>query len=337
MRKQKSILFLSDIHYIHPKNRVPIDDVRFVLQLLELLASWAKYLWFRINLAERLKTAWYKVNRTYIRQTFLQIAKSGPYNEVVVLGDQANGHKDQGMVTDLSRQEGRTIKRIIRKFFGRLIALSGGHETGWILASGAWGQGGISQQSLEAWQEIYGSMYGAKKIAPGLNLIWLSSEPFMIRKKWKHCFRPEQWDWLLTQRQTELAFLQDTLKRTNKDRFVLAIHDSSALLSPFLQQVLEPYRDQLLTTLCGHFHARWVANLYYYCHFANRRFKEAAWKYKVQVIPSIWGIVVATPLGFWHPGAGWAELLIRKGGEISLLIHYLSRRKTKTIELGSIV
>ncbi|MFA6255460.1 MAG: metallophosphoesterase [Patescibacteria group bacterium] len=330
------ILFLSDIHSIHPKDRVPIDDVKIALQILKFLGQCARYFWFKTRLAEKLKEAWYQVNRTYIQRALSQIAEEGPYDETVLLGDQVHGYQDQGMVTPLTRKAGRRIKKLILKLFGRMIALAGGHETGYILASGAWGKVGISQKSLEAHQTIYGEMHGVKEVAPGLNLIWLSSEPFMVHRQWQHHFQPEQLDWLNQQRQTELDFLQKTLEET-RGKFILAVHDSGALLSSDLQEVLKPYQERLLVTLCGHFHARWVANLYYYWHFLNRQFKEVSWQYHVQIVPSVWGIIIATPLGFWHPGAGWAEVLVNlTSHKVSLLIHYFSKRPTKKIDLGSI-
>ncbi len=336
MQEIIKILCLSDIHSIHPKDRVPIDDVKWALQIFEVLAKIAKYFWLKTIIAEKLKKAWYKINQTYIYQAFLEIAKNGQYDETIVLGDQVNGFQDQGMVTKLSQKAGLRIKRILEKKFGQFISLSGGHETGWILATGAWGKVGISKKSLEAYREIYGEMHGIKQIAPSLNLVWLSSEPFLVSQKWKKYFQSEQLDWLNRQKQAEILFLKKALQKNN-DKFILAIHDSSALLSSNLQQALKPYKDRLIVTLCGHFHARWLANIYYYSRLLNRKFKAVAKAYKIQIVPSVWGIIIATPLGFWHPGAGWAELMINLTSQKAYLhIHYLSKHRSKKIDLGSI-
>jgi hypothetical protein len=330
------ILLLSDIHYIHPKNRVPIDDVKWVLRIAESLSDFARWFWFKTTIAEKLKNAWYKVNRRYIYKALYRIKLDGPYDEAVVLGDQINGYQDQGMVTPLAKKEGRVIRNIIKKLFGHMIALSGGHDAGWILASGAWGSIGITRESLDAYQQIYGEMHGARKLCFGLTLIWLSSEPFMVRKRWNKYFRQKQLDWLRQKRQIELAFLENALRELD-GKFILAVHDSGALLCPELQNIINRYQYRLLVTLCGHFHARWTANIYYWLNFANRKFRFASWRYRVQIVPSLWGIVISTPLGFWHPGAGWAELLINlTSKKASLYIHYLSQRKTKKIDLGSI-
>ncbi|MFA6410558.1 MAG: hypothetical protein WCW26_03220 [Candidatus Buchananbacteria bacterium] len=334
MRNLIKILFLSDIHYIHPTSRVHIDDVRWFLAGVKWLADWCRYFWFNTDIAERWTTYWDQKKRTYVHQALGQIAKLNEteFDEVVLLGDDVNGHQDQGLVTKTNAKEGRKILQILVRFFQRRpIKVPGGHEPGYILASGALGQIGISQESLKTYHQIFGQLFGARTLAPGLTLVWLYYEPFMVRKRWHHLFKKTQLVWHQKEQKKELAFLAKTLKSTN-GKFILAVHDCGALMSPKLQKVLEPYRDRILVTLCGHFHGRWLANLIYY--FINRGLKRVTGRYRVQIVPSIWGVV----FGFWHLGAGCIEMEIDSTtGHVRLFVHYLSKRKPRSVELGPII
>jgi hypothetical protein len=339
MGKPVRILVLADTHYIHPdpkKGMEPIDDVKWFLQILKSATDKTKLVWGQSQAVERWRKHWHEVNSTYIDTVIAQIAAEGRPDRVMLLGDQVNGYKNHGMITPLNRWENQQLLQKVTNAFGQLpIIVVGGHDAGYKLASGdALHDGGISPESIQACLEDYGSMYGSEWIMPGLNWIWLSSEPFMVRPELEHHFQPYQLVWLKEQRKIELTFLQETLANT-KGKFVLAIHDNSALLCDELQRILDQYLNRLLVTTCGHFHARWLANLYY--HFVNRPIREVSRHYLVQIVPSVWGVIFPTTRGFIHLGAAWAEILFYPESNLALMqINYLSRRKPLTIKLGNI-
>lgn len=99
------------------------------------------------------------------------------------------------------------------------------------------------------------------------------------------------------------------------------------MLSRRLRKILAPHRDRLLVTLSGHLHARWLASG---INAFRPRLRKIFERYRIQMVPSIWGIPVP---GLGNIGSGWAALEIKDDGSAKLLICHSRRKKFRAIPL----
>ncbi|MFA6422279.1 MAG: metallophosphoesterase [Candidatus Buchananbacteria bacterium] len=279
----------------------------------------------------------------HIKETLREAAEHGPYAAGIDLGDRTHGsHKDTGLKTKHAADEARGALQILKDVFNGLefFLVPGNHDKGWHLSSFTrWGNGYL-QDSLTKYREIYGPLYGITSLTEEVNLIWLSSEPFFFDYKRSIRFGKgkreekksrERLQLLRSELAIQLDFVKNQLANVaNHDRkFILAVHEPSTLLSPQLQSILDEHRDRLIVTLTGHVHARWLMNLLKLFRPALHRIFS---RYKIQMIPSVWGIDLPVPGLAWGPGAGWAKLTI-EDGRVMLYIFHTNKRRFRGIRL----
>jgi len=90
----------------------------------------------------------------------------------------------------------------------------------------------------------------------------------------------------------------------------------------------------MLVTLTGHVHARWLMNI---INLARPKLHWIFKKYKIQMIPSVWGVDLPVPGLAWGPGAGWARLVIEENDEeeaATLYVYHTNRKKFRGIMLS---
>gem|GEM_PF-2150047 len=283
----------------------------------------------------------------HIQETFLEASKHGPYCGLIELGDRTHGtEKDTGIDTPHAIKEANCALELLKNSFPEippqcLYLVPGNHDLGWALSSFTrWGNGYL-QKSLAQYRQIYGPLFGANKIGDDTVLIRLTSEPFFYDYKDPKVFKngdgplkaKQRVRLLRSELETQLAFLKSTLEAisANDQKFILAVHEPSALLSPKLRAALDPYRDRLLVTLTGHVHARWLMNS---INLVRPKLNLVFAKYKIQMIPSVWGIDLPVPGLSWGPGAGWARLTFEGGGRKTLYLYHTNRQRFYGIRLS---
>lgn len=290
---------------------------------------------------------------THILRTLQEAIEYGPYQGIIDLGDRTHGSpKDRGLDSEHAIQEARDSLRLLLGAFPdvqsqNLHLVPGNHDLGWALSSFTrWG-GGYQQTSIARYREVYGSLFGANQLSDNVVLVRIASEPFFFDYKRPDRFKKgerrervkRRLELLRNELAIQMSFLEETLEgiRQRGQKFILAAHEPSALLSPKLRELLDgpkesPHLDRLLVTLTGHVHARWLMNL------INLVRPKLTWifkRYKIQMIPSVWGVDLPVPGLAWGPGAGWARLTLEEeGGHNTLYVHHTNWRRFRGIRLS---
>lgn len=283
---------------------------------------------------------------SHIQKTFREAANYGPYEAIIDLGDRTHGTPDNtGLICSHSVNEAFEAIKLRKESFPEIpdnlvCQIPGNHDLGWALSSFARKGDGYLKKSLASYRKIYGPLFWMKELTSEINVIGISSEPFLYDynqpKKFKNGENEKEIKTRILLLKNELAlqlsFIKNSLqeiKQKNK-KFILAVHEPFAMLSPKLQALIEPYKERHLVTLAGHVHARWLMNILNFTMPQNSLpiFK----RYKIQMIPSVWGIMI--PSIPWGIGAGWARIVIEDDGHINLYIYRTNKKKFQGIRLG---
>ena len=263
----------------------------------------------------------------HVKAILRRMAKSGPCDLVVGVGDYTQtgeGKEAQEAMDLLDRTFGRTKK----------ILIPGNHDTRSLLwLTDKWALN-FSEARLRDYERIYKtSLFGATELENNVLLVWLLSEPFIF--DWhRHNYLPaETVSLLMGLHQAQLDFLAETFREHPHRQILLAVHDPSVFLSTDLRKALEPIRSRLMLTITGHVHARWLMNLM--CVRHPILWPQLLWhmyRFKAQLIPSIWGITL--PWTLWMAGAGWSDLHIDNNGQYELVPHYVNKKTSTTEDPG---
>jgi len=323
---------LADLHYFDfSKNpEMELDEVKWFVSLTKLYIKFASILGFSAIRARLMLASWQMEKKARVDKALNQ-AQAENQGEVIggiiLAGDMVHGDRTKGIKTRWAKREARHLLSLVAQTFSvkrkDIFCIADTHGTGWIEATGdIRRQGGPSRASFKAHTKVFGPFCNKRELNEHFMLVCIASEPFLISEQNRHRYRPKQWRLLDGEQKRELRWLKQTLESNNK-QIVLLVHDPGALVCQDLQKVIDRHYDRLALTICGHLHARWYAWLLK--TFYRRDLKAVCQKYKVEVVPAIWGVVLPW---FFTPGAGRAKLVLM-GKKLALWILYRSGRELK--------
>ena len=266
----------------------------------------------------------------HVRQTVDQTLLDRPYDGFISLGDNTMDWQYEGLATAEDIEEARHFRLLPEDQLGidksRQIWVQGNHDTGWGNSTWCTFRGHPDRSKFEIFEQVYGPSYGRQFLSDNFDFIWLSTVHVETLISRPETTSDAKLDFLIDKQKEELEFLDRTLSETSK-KFFLGIHDPGSFLSPQLQEILNHHRDRLAASFTGHIHARWLME---FLKIFRPSFGPILDKYRVQIIPSIWGVVL--PFSFRPTGAGWAQLLF-DDNRAQLEIHRIGRRRPWTIRL----
>ncbi len=321
------IAIISDMH----------SSTGHLMEEAKLLIEWCEYYflhWLVRKFEKDMKEA--NKNNKHVRETLAKmrgdIKNPTRYDLIICNGDVSQtGDED----------ELRGAYRLIREYFPDtpIVFVLGNHDTkSCIWITDQWFEN-FSQEQLDLFRLIFEGQepYGLRPLTSEIDLIWLMSDPFIF-------------DWHTHQRdlsvktcnllhdlqEEQLVFLVNALQQAKAEtkKIVLAIHDPAILLSKDLRNALRDYQGQILVTLTGHIHARWLMRLI--CVRHPILWPQLLWHmrtYKARLISSVWGITL--PHFLWMAGGGWSVLELDER-EKRLISYYVNSDSLAGERLGEI-
>lgn len=268
----------------------------------------------------------------HITAALEQSCANAPYDGLISLGDSLSGWNNVGLdLDDDDTKEALRYKDILVKKLGltpdRQVWVPGNHDLGYYNCSfSSQGSDWPQANNFSSFAELYGPTYGSINLSAELSFIWLSTAHVETLNVKADKTADTKLDFLIKQQREELDFLSTALDQLS-GKFILGIHDPGSFLSPQLQAILNPHLPQLVASFTGHLHAEWLLQFF---KLVRPNFRSVMNKYRIQFIPSIWGVVL--PFFFWPTGAGYAELEIA-GPSAHLHLHTIGIKKIKTIFL----
>jgi len=218
---------------------------------------------------------------------------AGPYQGLVSLGDNLHDWDNLGLDCEIKVQEAMLFKQRLLEIFclhgQKQVWVPGNHDLGYLNCS--WSMLGPTlppPDNFANFQNIFGPVYGQENLSDYFTMIWLSTVHAEVLIAKPGSLSDEQLDSLVKRQQEELAFLETTLEKLD-GKFLLGIHDPGSFLSPQLTAILNRHLDKLAGSFTGHLHAEWLLKL---AKLYRPSFRAAFNRYKVQFIPSIWGVVL---------------------------------------------
>ena len=267
----------------------------------------------------------------HVRQTIDQTLLDRPYDGFISLGDNTMDWQYEGLATAEDIEEARHFRLLPENQLGigrnRQIWVQGNHDTGWGNSTWCIFRDHPDRSKFEIFEQVYGPSYGWRPLSDNFDFIWLSTVHVETLVARPGITSDAKLDFLIDKQKEELQFLEKTLSETGK-KFFLGIHDPGSFFSPQLQECLNHYRSRLVASFTGHIHAWWLME---FLKLFRPSFRPVLRKYRVQIIPSIWGVVL--PFSFRPTGAGWAQLLLDDHHAL-LEIHSIGRRRPSTIKLS---
>ena len=266
----------------------------------------------------------------HMRQTVSKALLDRPYDGFVSLGDNTMDWQYEGLATAGEIEEALRFRLLPEDQLGigkdQQIWVQGNHDTGWGHSTWCNFRDHPDRHKFEIFEQVYGPSYGLRPLSGVFDFIWLSTVHVETLVSRAGITSDVKLDFLVAKQKEELEFLERTLSQTSK-KFFLGIHDPGSFFSPQLQEILNHHRDRRVASFTGHIHAWWLMEFLKLC---RPSFRPVFRKYRVQFIPSIWGVVL--PFPFWPTGAGWAQLLFADN-RAQLEIHRIGRRRPWTIRL----
>jgi len=268
----------------------------------------------------------------HLAKAFGQASAGGPFDGFISLGDNFYDWDNLGLDSEEKAAEARELKHLLLDRFDlhgkKNIWVPGNHELGYLNSSLApIGPSLPPAANFSCYREVYGPAYGIRRLSESFSVVWISTAHIETLAAGPQAGgEDENMAFLIRQREEELDFLSWTLEHL-EGRFFFGVHDPGSLFSPRLSSILDRYLPKLAGSFTGHVHAEWLLKL---AKLYRPGFRSAFKRYKVQFIPSIWGIVL--PFFFWPVGAGWAELSI-DGDRAEFLQRSIGADKRKRINL----
>ncbi|MFA6526590.1 MAG: metallophosphoesterase [Candidatus Buchananbacteria bacterium] len=244
---------------------------------------------------------------THMAGTFKQAGSCGPFDGLISLGDNFYDWENFGLGSAGTAEEARELKHRLLDYLSlhgkQHIWVPGNHELGYLNSSlSPRGPSLPAADNYYHYRDVYGPTCGIKRLNDCYSMIWISTANIENLFAYPDTINDEKNIFLAAQEDEELEFLSWTLDHL-KGKFFLAVHDPGSFLSPKLAMILDNHIGKLAGSFCGHFHADWLLKL---AKIYRQDFRNAFQLYKIQFIPSIWGVVL--PFLFKTSGAGWARL-----------------------------
>lgn len=292
-------LILADGHFSHTLRPAEIESLQRLAQGILGKDS---------RLAKKLSRHYGKHQLDHLDRAFNQMGNSGPFDGLISLGDHYYDWDSVGINSNDKIDEAQQFKnQLLNKFEldgKHHIWIPGNHDLGFLNSSFCVGPTLPSIENFSSYQNIYGPASGLNQISDHFWIAWISTahiEAFWIKSKQQ---TDKNYAWLINRQKEELEFLDERLEKIN-GQFFFGAHDPASFLSPPVRKVLDRHMDKLAGSFTGHLHADWLMKL-------NKLYRPKLYsafnRYKVNFIPSIWGIVM--PINFRTTGAGWAGLEI---------------------------
>lgn len=274
-------------------------------------------------LARKLEGHFGKRQTNHLDCAFSQIDKYGPFDGLISLGDHYYDWESVGINSENKKIEAQELKkRLIDKFSlqdKHHIWVPGNHDLGFLNSSLCEGPALPPAENFSCYQNIYGPASGLNQISDHFWTAWVSTahiETFWTEPKLQN---DNAFAWLINRQNDELEFINEELEKIN-GQFFFCAHDPGSFLSPQVRKILDRWRDKLAGSFTGHLHADWLMKL-------NKLYRPKLYNafnlYKVNFIPSIWGIIL--PISFRSTGAGWAELEI-SGRNSKITRHHIDKK-----------
>jgi len=282
-------------------------------------------------LASRIIEHYDKQRLEHMWSAFTKAETFGPFDGLISLGDNFYDWDNLGLDSIAKLDEAKELKHRLLDHFSlhdkRHVWVPGNHDLGYLNCTFAsCGPSYPPEKNFSCYRDIYGPTYGVKQLNDYYSAVWLSTVHIETLTAKPDKTDDEKLEFLVAQQHEELEFLDETLENI-EGRFFFGIHDPGSFLSPQLSAILNRHLDKLAGSFTGHLHAEWLLKL---AKIYRPSFRPAFHRYKVQFIPSIWGIVL--PFFFWSTGAGWAELNLN-GERAELTQHMLGIKRVKRFVL----
>ncbi len=181
-------------------------------------------------------------------------------------GDSVTGYGERGLIGPDSLDHINKFKKLMEEYFAGLPKkyMAGGHELGYILPLSTDPEGGLSEKSIQVFEENFNELYYS--FTEGrYKFVVLSSDLELFSNGTEA---------LMKMRKLQQEFYQDEVAYTEQgQKVVLMLHDPDALVPmfPFLKGNL----GKIERTFSGHQHAQWVNKIYpVLCQLASSRLLE---------------------------------------------------------------
>jgi len=181
-------------------------------------------------------------------------------------GDSVTGYGERGLIGPDSLDHINKFKKLFEENFYAVPKkyMAGGHEVGYILPLSTDPEGGLSEKSVQVFEQNFNELYysfteGKYKfvvLSSDLELLNFASEKLMRMKR------------------LQQEFYRDEISHTEQgQKIVIMIHDPDALVPMF--PFLKNHLGKIERTFSGHQHAQWVNNIYpILCKFASSSLLE---------------------------------------------------------------
>lgn len=187
--------------------------------------------------------------RMKLRMAFEALREMGGADRILFGGDMISDHGERGIVGPESPVHIADLKELIHQYFGdtphRFMA--GGHELGYKAHLSSDPKGGISDESIAAFERNFGPLFQDFEMG-GRKFVVVSSDLELLDKnEATEKMRLKKWE--------QGEFYRDEISGTLPDqKVVLMTHDPDALVPmyPFLKGC----RRKIEKVFCGHMHAQ---------------------------------------------------------------------------------
>ncbi len=178
-------------------------------------------------------------------------------------GDMVTGYGERGLIGPDSQEHINQFKDSLRSRFTGIPRrfLAGGHEVGYILPLSTDPEGGISEKSIQVFEDNFNELFYTFSLG-GYKFVAISSDLELLKSGT---------DSLMRRKRLQEEFYMDEIAYAEPDqKIVLMLHDPDALapMFPFLKEHL----DKIAKTFSGHQHAKWTNKIYpWLCKLASSR------------------------------------------------------------------
>lgn len=200
-------------------------------------------------LGERLIAKHMKGTRMKLRMAFQSLREIGGADHIFFGGDMISDHGERGIIGPESPEHIADLKKLIHQYFGNTPHrfMAGGHELGYKAHLSSDPQGGISDESIAAFEENFDALYYDFEIG-NRKFVVVSSDLELLNES-------EGTEKMIQRKKEQSEFYRDSMSSKLPDqKLVLMTHDPDALVPmyPFLKE----RRDQIEKVFCGHMHAQ---------------------------------------------------------------------------------
>ena len=203
----------------------------------------------------------------------LSLEEASKINDVDFLffgGDSVTGYGERGLIGPDSLDHINKFKSLLEKYFAGLPKkyMAGGHEVGYILPLSTDSEGGLSEKSIQVFEQNFNELYYS--FTEGrYKFVVLSSDLELFGKGT---------DELMKMKRLQQEFYKDEIDYTEQgQKVVIMIHDPDAIVPMF--PFLKNHLGKIERTFSGHQHAQWVNTIYpKLCHLASSNLLESPLK-----------------------------------------------------------